>query len=887
MIARLRQLLQRIRSFFRHTELDRDLDTEISSHLQFAIEENLQRGLSPAEARRQALLRFGGHQQAKEQHRDARGLPLLDTLFQDLRFAFRMLRKSPGFTSVAVLTLALGISANTAIFSVVYAVLLKSLPYPQSDHLVMVFENVNLPSYQNSRNEVTPGNFSDWTNKNSAFENMAAYRNRSFNLTGAGEPSRVEGELVSANFFTTLQIVPKLGRAFSPEEELPAASHVVVMSHGLWKSRFGSDPQILGQKLLLDGESYAVIGVTPPGFHFPDLDDQLWVPLALSPAERDNRGSHYLDVFARLKPGVTLQQAQTAMSMIAKHLTELYPQSNTGQTVSLVPLHEDLAGPARPTLLVLWGAVGLVLLIVCANVANLLLARASARHREIAVRLALGASRRRLFRQLLTESTLLALCGCTLGLLLARWGVSTLKLLAAERLPRADEFSLNAPVLIFSVGIAILAGLLAGLAPALQTDRGNVHDTLKAGARESSAGSRLQIRNLLVILETALGVVVVIGAGLLLRSFLLIEQAPLGFQPQGVLTFRAIPRGQKYSSLPQRAAFYRQAIERMGALPGVNRAAAVTFLPLTLVRGSKGFTIEGRPPVAPGQISIAGYDVVTPEYFATMRIPLRAGRDFSWSDTPETQPVILINEAMARTYWPNEDPLGKRFHQASAEDTEFPWLTIVGIVGDIREFDPLTPPHPTMYFPITQLPDPARVLRDWVVRTAGDPLAVASAVRTAIWDVDKDLAVTRVRSMEEVRSLSIASQRLNLLFFVLFAALALILASVGIYGVMAYSVAQRTREIGIRIALGARRNDVLRLVLQQGFRLAGLGLLVGTAAALALTRLMTRMIYGISSTDATTFVAVALLLAFAALAACYIPARRAMRVDPMVALRYE
>ena len=887
MITRLRQLLHRLHSLFRRTPLDRELEAEISSHLQLAIDENLQRGLSPSEARRQAFIHFGGLQQAKEHHRDARSLPFLDTLFQDLRFAFRALRKSPGFTAVAVLTLALGIGANASIFSVVYAVLLKALPYPQPNRLVMVYENVNLPTYQNSRNEVTPGNFSDWTKQNTVFENMAAYRNRSFNLTDAGEPLRIEGELVSANFFTTLQIQPVLGRAFAPEEDRPGASHVLVMSDGLWKSHFGSDPQILGKNLLLDGESYEVIGVMPPGFHFPDLDDQLWAPLGLSPTDWDNRGSHFFDVFARLKPGMTLEQAQAQMSLIAAHLTTLYPQSNTGQTVNLVPLREDVVGAVRPTLFVLWGSVGLVLLIVCANVANLLLARASARHREMAVRLALGAGRLRLFRQLLTESTVLALCGCTLGLLLARWGVSALKLLAAERLPRTDEFTLNAPVLIFSAGIAIFAGLLAGLAPALQAGQGNVHDTLKAGTRAATAGSRSRIRNLLVIAETALGVVVVIGAGLLLRSFLRIEQAPLGFQPQGVLTFRAIPRGQKYSSLLQRAAFYRQAIERIGVLPGVNSAAAVTFIPLTFVRGSKGLTIEGRPLIAPGQIPMAGYDVITPGYFATMRTPLREGRDFSWSDTPETQLVILINESMARTYWPHEDPLGKRIRQGGPNDHQVPWLTIAGVVGDMREFDPLTAPRPTMYFPMTQFPESGGILRDWVVRTAGDPLTLASSVRSAIWSVDKDLAVTRVRTMEGVRSLSIASQRLNLLLFALFATLALVLATVGTYGVMAYSVAQRTREIGIRMALGARRTDVLRIVLAQGFRLAALGLLVGIAAALTLTRLMSSMIYGISSTDAATFITVALLLAFAALAACYIPARRAMRVDPIVALRYE
>lgn len=885
MTGQLRQTLNRLLALFRRSPLDRDLDDEMAAHLELAIEEHLERGLAPAEARRQALLRFGGPQQAKEQHRHARGLPFLETLIQDLRFASRMLRKSPGFTSVAVLTLALGIGANTAIFSVVYAVLLKSLPYPQADRLVVLYENVRLPTYQNDRNEVSPGNLSDWTKQNSVFQNVAAYSNRSFNLTGMGEPLRVEGELVSANFFSTLEVEPPLGRAFAPEEDRPGAPHVVVMSAGLWRSQFASDPQIVGKKLLLDGESYEVIGVMPSRFHFPDLDDQLWVPLAMTPGESENRGSHYLDVFARLEPGVTLKQAQAQMFRIAKHLTELYPASNTGQSVNIVPLQEDLAGPVRATLLVLWGAVGVVLLIVCANVANLLLARASGRQSEVAVRLALGASRPRLLRQLLTESTLLALFGCAFGLLLGRWGVSALKLLATSHLPRTEEFSLDTSVFVFSIVIAILVGVISGLAPALQAGRESLHETLKSGSRESATGSRLGLRNLLVVVETALGVIVVIGAGLLLRSFLRIEQSPLGFQPQGVLSFRVIPRGRKYSQPSERSAVYQQAIERLEAVPGVQTAAAVTFIPLTFVRGSKGFTIEGRPPIAPGQIPMAGYDVVTPGYFATMHIPLSHGRDFLWSDTPETQPIIIINEAMAKAYWPQEDPLGKRIRQGGPDERQLLWLTIAGIVGDVREFDPLTAPRPTMYFPITQFPD--GILRDWVVRSVRDPLTVASSVRAAVWSVDKDLPVTRVRTMEEVWSLSIASERLNLLLFVLFALLALVLSTVGIYGVMAYNVAERTREIGIRVALGARSNDVLKLVLARGFRLAGLGLLLGVAAAFALTRLMASMIYGVSSTDAATFSTVALLLGAVALAACYIPARRALRVDPIVALRYE
>jgi putative ABC transport system permease protein len=814
---------------------------------------------------------------------------------QDLHFGLRMLRKNPTFAAIVILTLALGIGANTAIFSVVYTVLLKALPYPQADRLVMVYENVRLPNYQNARNVASPGNFSDWMAQNTVFESMAAYRNRSFNVTGAGEPLRIEGEMISAEFFHTLQVNAALGRVFTVEEDRPGNSHVLVMSDGLWRSRFAADPRVLGQKILLDDQSYEIVGVMPPGFHFPDPDDQLWAPMALTAADISNRGSHFLNVFARLKPGVTLDQAQTQMNLVARHFTELYPDSNTGVAVNVVPLHEDIAGPVRPALLVLVGAVGLVLLIVCANVANLLLARASARHREIAVRLALGAGRSRVVRQLLTESVLLALLGCVLGVLLARWGLSALKILAASNLPRTEEFSLSAPVLLFSLGISVMAGLVFGVSPSFQAVRGNVQETLKSGSRESAAASKLRTRSLLVVLETALGCVVVIGAGLLVRSFLRIEQVQLGFQPQGVLTFRVIPRGDRYRELAQRTLFYQQVTERLQALPGVQSAAAVTFIPLTLAKGSKGFTIEGRAPTGPGQIPMAGYDMVTPKYFQTMRVPLLEGRDFSWSDTPQTQPVVIINEAMAKRYWPGEDALGKRFHQAGPDD-KFPWMTIIGVVTDIREFSTTVVPAPTMYLPISQPPQPGGsddssmgvpILRDWVVRTSGDPIRIASSIRSAIWKVDKNLPITRIRTMEEVRSISLASQRMNLLLFGLFAALALTLATIGIYGVLAYSVAQRTREIGIRLALGACGADVLRLVIGQGMRLAAVGLSLGLIAALALTRLMAGMTYGVSSTDPVTFLAVAVLLALVAMAACYLPARRAMRVDPMVALRYE
>jgi putative ABC transport system permease protein len=872
--------------FPRRKERQAQLGQEIESHLQMATRDRSDRGELADQAAHGARREFGNVALIEQVTREQWGWRWLDALLQDLRYGARMLRKNPGFTLVAILTLAVGIGANTAMFSVVYTVLLKVLPYPQADHLVMVYEDVHLPNYQNDRNVASPGNFSDWMAQNTVFESMAAYRNRSFNLTGVGEPIRVEGELVSAGFFPTLQVNAALGRVFTPDEDRPGNSHVVVMSDGLWRSRFGSDPRVLGQKVLLDSEAYEIVGVMPTGFHFPDPDDQLWAPMELTPTDLSNRGSHFLDIFARLKPGVTLAQAQTELNVIARRLTQLYPDSNTGQTVNVVPLHEDIAGPVRPALLVLVGAVGLVLLIVCANMANLLLARASARHREIAVRLALGASRARVARQLLTESILLALLGCGVGVLLAQWGLGALKIIAATNLPRTEELSLSAPVLLFSVAISLMAGLVFGVSPAFQAVRGNLQDTLKSGSRESATSSRLRTRSLLVVLETALGFVVVIGAGLLVRSFLRMERVQLGFQPDGVLTFRVIPRGDRYKESAQRTAFYQQVIERLQALPGVRSAAAVTFIPLTLAKGSKGFTIEGRAPSSPGQIPMAGYDIVTPQYFQTLRVPLLEGRDFTRSDSPQTQPVVIVNEAMAKRYWPGEDPLGKRFHQSGPDD-KFPWMTIIGVVANVREFSPTVEPEPTMYFPIAQFTYADGVLRDWVVRTKSDPLRIASSVPAAIWSVDKNLPVTRIRTMEEVRSISLAAHRMHLLLFGLFAALALALATIGIYGVLAYSVAQRTREIGVRLALGACGNDVLRLVILQGMRLAAFGIVLGLLGALALTRLMAGMIYGVSSTDPVTFLAVATLLAFVALAACYVPARRAMRVDPMVALRYE
>ncbi len=862
-----------------------ELEEEVRSHLEMAAKERVARGDTTEQAEGAARREFGNVELVKEVTRDVWGWRWLEDLYEDARFGLRMLWKNPGFTAVAVLSLALGIGANSAIFSLVNAILLKPLPYAHSERLVMAWEKVRLPSYQNDRNDPAPGNFVDWQKQNTVFQDMAAIRYRSFNLTGEGEPVRVEGEGVSASVFPMLQVNAVLGRVFTPDEDRTGV-WVVLMSHALWVSRFGARPEIVGKTILLDGESYEVIGILPEGFHFPDPDDQLWVPAAFTPSERVNHGSHYLRVVAELKPEINLPQARAQMDGIARHLTEQYPDTNTGVGVTLVPLSEQIVGNVRPALLTLMGAFGLTLLMVCANVGNLLLARGSVRRREMGIRVALGANRARILRQLLTESVLLALLGGAVGVVLAYWGVKSLAWVGPPDLLRINEIGVNGRVLLFTLGISVLAGIGFGIAPALEATRHDVEKSLKSGLRESPVGSRINLRNVLIVAEMAMGVVVLVGAGLLLRSFVRLAQAPLGFQTQNLQTFRVIPRGEKYSQPERRITFYKEAIEKIEALPGVKSASAVTFLPLTQVRGSKGFSIEGRAPFSPGQIPMADYDVVTPGYFQTMRIPLIEGRDFSWDDHSQTRRVIVINESMARTFWPHEDPLNKRIKEGQLDDPA-PWLTVVGVAGDIRQFNVSTEPRPAMYFPVTQFKDARGVLRDWVVRSSGDSPALAAAVRSVIWSLDKDLPISRVRSMQQVRSTSVAPQAFNLLLLGLSGCLALILAAVGLYGVTSYAVAQRSREIGIRMALGAQPRDVRRHILKEGTRLAMTGLGVGAVAALALSRLIASLLYGITSTDPITFAAVAFVLTIVAVAACWIPARRATRVDPIEALRYE
>jgi putative ABC transport system permease protein len=764
------------------------------------------------------------------------------------------------------------------------AVLLRPLPYPHADRLAMVWENVNLPAYRNAQNSPAPGNFRDWRARSSTFLDLAAARGGAWSLTDGGEPIRVSGETATASLFRVLQVEPAIGRLFTPDEDRASPSRVVLLGHALWVDRFGSNPSIVGQAIHLDDEPYTVVGVMPAGFHFPDRDDQIWVPLGLTPEQLANHDNHFLRVVGRLKPGVALALAQAELDTIAERLTAQYPQSNAGVGVTVMSLRDQTVGDIRLPLLILLGVVGFLLLMVCANIGNLLLARASVREREFAMRAALGASRARLVRQMLAESALLASIGGGLGLALAAAGVGALRWSAPSNLPRVDDLVVNGSVAAFNFGVALMAGALCGVMPALQPRRGDLHGALKDGPRSTSTHARLRARNLLVIIETALGVVVLVGAGLLLRSFVRLAQVPVGFASDRVLTFRVVLPPLRYRTPVQRTAFYQLVTERLRALPGVRSAAAISFLPLTMQGRTTGLTVEGESAPTPGQVRFGDFRSVSPGYFALMSIPLVAGRDVGWTDTPTSPPSIVISDTMARTFWPNQNALGKRIKLGRPQEN-IPWFTVVGIVGDVHQLDLVKTPRPAMYFPASQDQGINDTLRDWVVRTEGEPAALTSSVRGVFRSIDSTLPITRVQTLDGVRSAATASQQFNLLLVGAFAILALVLAAVGVYGVTAYAVAQRTRELGIRVALGAQRGALLRLVLAHGAGLTIAGIALGTIVALPLTRIMSSLLFGVGARDPITFVGVAALLMVVSLVASFIPARRATRVDPLIALR--
>ncbi|HEV2915215.1 MAG TPA: ABC transporter permease [Pyrinomonadaceae bacterium] len=809
----------------------------------------------------------------------------MGTLIQDLRYGVRMLLKSPGFTTVVVLALALGIGANTAIFSVVNAVLLRPLPFENPEQLVMIWATSRINDQ--ARGPLSAPDASDLIQQSQSLEYLAPYQQSGSSLANGDDTERVYGANVPADIFPLLRAKPAMGRTFTREEDVPGGPSVVVISQGLWQRRFGSDPAIIGKEIKLSNKGYTVIGVMASDFRFPIRSEKpdFWIPLSSSPsytASKDIRGNRSLRVVARLKPGVTIAQAQSEFQTIARRLEEQYPDTNTGLNFNPMPLHEDIVGGIRPALLVILGAVGFVLLIACANVANLLLARAAARHKEIAIRTALGASRMRVVRQLLTESVLLALVGGGLGLLIAMWGVDLLVAASPAALPRVREIGLDARVLGFTAAVALLTGILFGLAPALQSSRLDLNESLKEGGRGSTESLRRnRVRSLLVVSEVALSLVLLIGAGLLIRSFVYLLNVSPGFDTQAILTVDLPLSRSKYPTGEQQAAFVEQAIERTRQTPGVASVAAVNIVPLSGNGRQSSFTVEGRP-VPPGQEPDAEVSTVTPDYFQTMGIPLRKGRVFTMRDRKDAPPVLVVSETFARRFFPGEEAVGKRL----VIDDEQPPYEIVGIVGDIRHKGLETESYPEYYLSYFQSPERQVNL---MVRAAppADPASIRTSVRNTIKQMDKDQLIWDSKTMQQLLEDSVSRQRFNMLLLGIFAALALVLAAVGIYGVMSYSVTQRTHEIGIRIALGAQTGDVLRMVVRQGMTLALVGVGLGLIAAYLVTRVMGSLLYGVTATDAVTFGVVSVVLAGIALLACLIPARRATRVDPMVALRYE
>ncbi len=811
------------------------------------------------------------------------------TLIQDVRYALRTLAKSPGFTLVAVLALALGVGANTAIFSVVKAVLLSPLPYPEPERLVWVRENN--PGANIFDEAASAPNYNDWRTQVRSFDGVAAFANTAATLTdGGGEPERVPAVSTSANFFQVIGVAPALGRGFLPEEETTGKNRVVVLSHGLWQRRFGANPQALGQTITVSGNPFTVVGVAPADFKSPvrgPKPPEMWFPIAFN-FDNSRRRADFLNVVGRLRAGATIEQAQAELTALAAGLETEYPSANAGWVVKAQPLHERIVGNVRQALWVLMGVVGFLLLIACANVANLLLARAMARRQEIAVRSALGARRWRLVRQLLTESLLLGLAGGGLGLVLAAWGVELLVALSPGHIPRLEEVGLDARVLAFTLGVSVLTGIIFGLLPALSASKTDLAESLKeGGSRGPTAGqSARRLRSSLVVAEIAITAVLLACAGLMIRSFHAIQSVDPGFRPERIVTFDFALPGAKYKEPPQIVNFAEQLTARASALPGVERAALADALPLTGGADVLSFVIEGRPQLPPEVVQDSEVFVVTPGYFDVMGIGHVRGERLTERHVEGTPDVVVINEAMARRYWPNEDPIGKRVNLGNPEKT--PWMTVIGIVKDTRNVGLETVPYPQMYGPAAQFP---RRAMSFVARTSADPATLVPALRRELAALDKDLPLYNVRTMEQVMSESVSRRRFQMVLIAAFAGVGLLLAAVGIYGVISYSVTQRRHEIGVRMALGARAADILKLVVGQGFGLTLVGIVIGLGLALlltfALTRVLSSLLYGVKATDPLTFACVALVLLGVALLACLLPARRATKVDPMVALRYE
>jgi putative ABC transport system permease protein len=817
----------------------------------------------------------------------------MDALLQDLKFGLRSLAKSPGFTAVAVLAVALGIGANSAIFSVVNAVLLRPLPFPEADGLVSVWQNNSVRGWH--KDVVTPADFVDWRRDARSFESMATYFGHGFNLRAGQEAERVRGADVSLDFFRVLRSMPAAGRDFQPQDEGGSAGgRVAILGQALWRRRFGADRGIVGRSITLNSETFTVVGVAPAGFEFPEKSEVWTLAKNVVPSNafvppsvdiKGVRGMHYLYCIARLKAGAARAQAQAEMDAIAARQERQYPESNANTGVEIIPLQESMVGDVRPALLVFLGAVGLVLLIACANVANMSLARAAARRREIAVRTALGATRARLVRQCLTESVLLAIVGGGAGLLLALWGTDLLVALAPDVLPGTPSIRVDARVLGFTLVLSVLTGVLFGLLPALQASSADPQDALREGGRTSSAGPRVRIlRRSLVVCEMALALVLLAGAGLLVKSFVRLQKVDPGFSADRVLTLNLWMPDARYAEDKAQMRFYDEVLRRIEALPAVAAAAVTSDLPLGGSDSVLGFAIEGRPEDRPSEGPESGFHQVSPDYFRALGIPLLRGRALDPRDTQQSPGVVVVSETLAKRYWPGEDPLGRRISFGTNDKGERYWLTVVGVAADVRQRALHTEPRAESYVTYRQWPSRYASL---VVKGGLESSGLQASLRREVQAVDPDIPLYDVKTMREVLDGSLASRRFNTALLLLFAALAVLLAAVGLYGVMAYMVTLRTHEIGVRMALGARRGDVLRLMVGQGMVLTIAGVVLGLAGALALTRVLSTLLVGVAVNDPWTFGFVALLLSAVALMACYLPARRAARVDPMIALRCE
>jgi len=832
---------------------------------------------------------------------------MIHDLLKDIRYGARMLRKNPALTFVAVLSLSLGIGAVSTIFSFINGTMLRPLPYRDSERLVILDETA-LKRGVTSMSVSFP-NFLDWRAQNKCFEDIGCYTTRglaigagpSYSHPGAGpvnaEPEVLQGAFVSEGTFEVLGVAPILGRTFTAEEDQPDHDLVVILSYGLWQRRFGGDPNVLGQTVLMNNRPRVVIGVMPKGFQFPELAEA-WGPLALTP-KQFTRTDHGLDSIARLKRGVTLEQAQAEMISLAASIEQQNPVTNEGLSVNVIDLRASLVGDYKKALLILLGVVGFVLLIACVNVANLLLARATSRQKEIAIRAALGANRKRIFRQLLTESLLLGVMSGALGFLLALWGMDLVLAAIPIDIPFWMKFDLDWRVVGFTAACSLLTGFVFGTVPAIQSSNPDLNETLKEGGRSAATSGRQRVRSALVIGEIALSLVLLVGAGLMMRSFISLQHVNSGFKSEGVLTLSIGLPGAKYKTPEQRLTFFQQLLERVRAIPGVQSAATNSGLPLSGGAWGRSLTVEGFPVLSVGEAPMINHCVISPDYFKTMGIPILKGRDFNGRDRApergsevavrgEVQPgastgVTIIDERLAREYWPDQDPIGKRVRFGPPEDNE-PWHTIVGVVGEVRHERLDAATRKSVYLPHAQVPIGGTRL---AIRTEGRPESIIGAVRNQVREVDSDLPLTRVMPMTDVVARSVWKERLYTALFGVFAAVALILATVGIYGVMSYVVTQRTREIGLRMALGAQRTDVLKMVVGHGALVTAAGIGVGVVAAVGLTRLMSSLLFNITATDPMTFFAVSIVLAGVALAACFVPARRAAKVDPMVALRYE